>query len=164
MINQYKIQEKTEEGRIITIKADKIDLRIPKEADSLEELEFAVLSIKEKKKFESYELGLTAQSDLKLLGYDTISEDCYIDDGGDIETNLTISRELLKEWTGLTGKEIDKAFTSIHVGSTYNLMLKMPRRITVKKDWIIIEKSSKESIDSLNVSNLIFDGRYPLDE
>jgi hypothetical protein len=176
----YQIEEEIQEGRAIIIKAGKkevkdkiilyegIKLKVPKEVRDRKEIIFAILSIAKGKEHDTFELWLHAHNGPLADEMDEPYEvktnsDCYVDAGGDIETKLIISKDLLKKWTKLDGREIDRAFEKIRMGNTYNLMLTLPRKITIQKDKVIITKSVSKLIDSINVCRLIFNNKYPLD-
>jgi hypothetical protein len=178
----YPIEDETEEGRAIIIKAGKkwvdrnkviqyegIKLKVPKEVRNKESIVFAVMSIERGKEHDTFDLWLhahggTTADELEEPYMVTPKSECYVDAGGDIETKLTISKDLLKKWTKLNGREIDNAFGSIKMGSTYNLMIALPRTITLTKYKVIIFRNLPKFIDSANVCNLLFDNKHPIDK
>lgn len=154
----YPIEERKEEEKFIVVKAGKkevddkkrilyegIIFHIPK-AIPAEEPVFAVMSIKEKSD-EQYILALHSHD----------GECCESD------TILEISKNILKKWTGLNGRELESAFRTVHAGSTYNLLAKMPRTVMIKKDEVVIQTGMGKEVDAYNVCNLIFDNRHPMD-
>tara|TARA_Y100000310_G_scaffold239123_1_gene242681 strand:- start:10746 stop:11579 length:834 start_codon:yes stop_codon:yes gene_type:complete len=178
----YSIEDETEKGRAIIIKAGKkwvgknkviqyegIKLNVPKEVRSKKSIIFAIMSIQKGNEHDTFDLLLHAHDgptvdELEKPYNVTSKSECYIDAGGDIETTLTISKDLLKNWTKLDGKEIDNAFNSIKMGSTYNLMIALPRTITLTKYKIIIFRNLPRFIDSMNVCNLLFENKHPIDK
>ncbi len=109
---------------------------------------FAVLGVKEEK--EGYALLLHT--------HDGETNVCCEGD-----TQLIVSRDLLKKWTGLDGHDVDAAFRNISVGSTYNLLATLPRTIIVTKKEVHVQTGTAKGIDSLNVCSLILEGKYPMD-
>ena len=178
----YSIEDETEEGRAIKIKAGKkwvdrnkviqyegIKLNVPKEVRNKESIVFAIMSIERGKEHDTFDLWLHAHDgptadELEEPYMVTPKSECYVDAGGDIETKLVISRDLLKKWTKLEGREIDNAFGSIKMGSTYNLMIALPRTITLTKYKVIIFRNLPKFIDSMNVCNLLLDNKHPIDK
>ena len=67
------------------------------------------------------------------------------------------------KWTGISGKDIEKAFDEVHIGYTYNLLLRLPRKIILDKEKVMIQGSAKQMIDPMNVSNLVSEDKHPLD-
>ena len=126
---------------------------IPKLKQLPDEIVFAVLTIKEGNGLDSYELCLHTHYQ------NTDDHACCEHDA-----TLIISKDLLKKWTGLSGREIDESFDGqIHVGATYNMLAAMPRQIIVGNKTVTIVPGSRSKIDALNVCNTIIDGNYPLD-
>lgn len=80
------------------------------------------------------------------------------------DTEMKVSLELVKKWTGLTGSDIDNALSSlVYAGATYNFLATMPRMVKVKKEAIEIWFGAGKQIDSMNVCNWILNHKYPLD-
>ena len=172
----YLIQKEEIEGKRVNVKAslnwtDKerilrsegFTITIPKEIRSSKEIVLAVMSIKKTKEFEEYELQLHGHGDLPKEVYSSSEGDCYIDAGGDQEITLRISKELIKKWTALSENDLDDAFGSIKMGSTYNLMIALPRTLTITKDKIIIQKNKVNLINTINVCNLLLENIHPID-
>ena len=169
----YPIEDETESKEIITIKAGKkwvdrnktiqyegIKLNVPKSVRNNDKITFAIMNIARGKVVDTFDIWLHAHS----AASETQKSECYVDAGGDIETKLTVSKDLLKSWTKLDGREIDNAFGSIKMGCTYNLMITLPRTITLTEHKIIILKNMPRVIDSMNVCNLIFKNKHPIDK
>ncbi len=175
----YLIEEKKEIGRVTEIKAGKqwvdnkvkryegIKLKIPLELKNYNEVTFVVLSIK-RKDYENYILHLHSHdfdiNDLKEH-YEISQSDeyCMIDAGGDIEVTLTIKIDLLSKWTGVPAGEIRRAFDTVNLGSTYNLIVSMPRKIIVTKKEITITFNPHKKVDTSNVCVYILDDKHPID-
>ena len=175
----YPIEEENEKGRVVVIKAGKkwlenkvikyegFKIKIPKEVRNFDKLVFAVLSIEKGKEHDTYDLWLHAHDgplELDEPYLVTPKSDCIIDAGGDIETKLTISKGVLKKWTRLNGREINTAFRNLNIGSTYNLLLSLPRTITITKYKVIIFRNLNQIIDPHNVCRLLFENRHPIDK
>lgn len=177
----YPTIEKKEVDRAIEIKAGKswtdkdrikryegIRFKIPKEISNNKENILAVMSLKKGKESDSYILHLHGHSgyfDLKEPYPIKRMEEEYaiIDAGGDIGISLLITRDLLKKWIELDGREIDSALNNFSVGSAYNLLSSIPRKFIVRQEEVIIQFGKGEKIDSLNVCRKIFTNKYPLD-
>ena len=86
-----------------------------------------------------------------------------IDAGGDVESNLNLSKDILKKWTKLTSRDIESAFGTIKLGSTYNLLATLPRTLIVKQKEVIVNLPKNKLIDNANVCRLMFDNKYPID-
>lgn len=179
-IINYPIEEKEEEERVIEIKAGKswtdddkvkqyegIKFKIPKEISNNKLTTFAVMSIT-KKNHETYILHLHSHDfDVNKLKehYEISQKDeyCMIDAGGDIEITLTIKKEILSKWIGIPTGEIRRAFDSIKLGLTYNLLASIPRKILVKQNEVAILIPKNDKVDNANVCIYILEGRHPLD-
>jgi len=176
----YPIEEENEEDRIIVIKVGKrwlenrvlkyegFKLKIPKEVRDYEKIVFAVMNIEKGKEIDTFDIWLHAHNgplpeDLDEPYTVTPRSVCYIDAGGDIETKLTISKEVLKKWARLKGENIDNAFRNLNVGDTYNLLLNLPRTITLSKYKVIVFRNLNQPIDHYNVCRLLLDNKHPLD-
>lgn len=174
----YPIESEEQEGRAVVLHVGKkwregkyikylgFKLKIPKEIRDFTEVKFAVLSVTKGDEYETYTLGLHAHASQMLdLGepYNE-SSDCFIDAGGDVETQLTVSKEVMQSWTKLSGREIDAALDKVHLGHTYNLLSCLPRTITVTKNKVIVQRKLHEPIDELNVCQLLLTNKHPIDK
>lgn len=176
----YPIEEENEEDRTMIIKVGEkwlenrvlkyegFILNIPKEVRNKKKIVFAVMSIEKGKELDTYNIWLHAHDgplaeDLDDPYLITPKSVCYVDAGGDIETRLTISKDVLKKWTRLKGENIDNAFRNLNVGDTYNLLLNLPRTITLSKYKVIVFRNLNQPIDHHNVCRLLLDNKHPLD-
>ncbi|MFW5746851.1 MAG: hypothetical protein ACOCWQ_04875 [Nanoarchaeota archaeon] len=172
----YPVRERKKQGRCIALDAGRgwvenkvrryegFVLRIPEEVDAYENVVFAVLKVRQADTHGRWQLLLHAHASsmVQWEPYDMTS-DCYIDDGGDVETVLEIDEKLLSKWTGLSAESIREGAVNTHVGYTYNLLCSLPRTVTVFHEAVQIEKSLTIPIDPHNVCTLLLKKQYPLD-
>ena len=175
----YPVEEIKEEGRALAIKAGKnwvedrikkyegILLRIPKELKGNKKTTFVVLGVR-RKDYDAFILHLHSHDvDVNELKepYEVSRKDefCIIDAGGDVEVTLTVKSDMLSTWTGVLKGELRRAFDTVNLGSTYNVLVSMPRTIVVTKSEITLTFSPHRLVDSMNVCNDILSGKHPID-
>jgi hypothetical protein len=169
--SSFKIWASKKEVKNKRVFAEGFSLIIPLPLKSVPELKFVVLGIsKDKKESDMYNLDLHAHSDPlsyseKIDSASLISKDleCSIDAGGDISATLKVDRKLLLKWTGLLSHDLDYGINKVNLGSTYNILLTLPRLIVLTTKSVTICKNKTTPIDSLNVCGKLFKGDYPLD-
>lgn len=175
----YQIEEKKEVGRTLVIKAGKkwtqdkikkyegIVLKIPIELKINKKTTFVVLGIK-KKDHETYILHLHSHDfDLQDLKYpyDVPKGDeyAYIDGGGDVEVALKIKSDILSSWTNIYSTGLRIAFDTLNLGYSYNLLVSIPRTITVTTKQVILSFNPHKKVDPLNVCNYLLKNNHPID-
>ena len=159
----YPIRETKEEKDEVLIKAGKewidekrviqyegVELKLPKKSKEHSKIIFAVTMVWNVD-LQNYALGLHTHE----------GECCELDG------EMIVSKKMMMKLTGISDKSIRHAIekNNITLGDTYNLLVSLPRIITLtKKEVIISRNKNPRLVDSMNVCRNIFGNNHPIDD
>lgn len=150
------------------LKWEGVKIYLPLEAENFKQIKFAVLRIAKGKEYDTYDLEL--MSGKKVLpknsepDYGALNKG-YKGEDGEIITTITVSKELLSKWTGLSAGDIERAFRDINLVETYSLMRLMPRIVALNRKQITIWREIGDKISGnwkLSIASKILERKHPI--